>query len=92
MNNNKKQNFNLSSLKPQKIFLHLLLIIGVLFTVLPFFHLFMTAFKTYEETVAVPMVWMPSSFSLEGFKEVFSKLPFAKMLSNSIIKIGRAHV
>lgn len=69
----------------QLILLHSLLITGVILSVLPFFHLFMTAFKTYPETIQVPLVWIPKSLNLEGFKSVFEKLPFAVMLSNSLI-------
>ena len=69
----------------QLMLLHSLLIVGVIVSILPFFHLFMTAFKTYPETIKAPLVWIPQTPNLEAFKTVFEKLPFATMLGNSLI-------
>lgn len=67
------------------VVLHIILGIGVLGAVLPFYHLVMTSFKTYVESITVPIRWVPESFSLEAYKTVFNRIPLAAMLKNSVI-------
>ncbi len=68
----------------QALLLHAFLFVGVLVSILPFFFLITTAFKTYEESTAVPFMWFAQNPTLEAFKEVFQTLPFARMFFNSV--------
>lgn len=69
----------------QKVILHAFLCVGVLVSIVPFFFLITTAFKTYEESIAAPFIWFAKKPTLDAFKEVFQTLPFAKMFFNSAL-------
>ena len=46
--------------KKGKIFLHIVLITGVIFTLIPFIWMFLTSVKTLGESIQVPPVIFPS--------------------------------
>ena len=45
----------------KKILIHLVLIIGVIFTVFPFLWMILTSLKTLSESMAIPPVILPSA-------------------------------
>ena len=53
--------------------------------IVPFVWMFLTAFKTFQETLALPIQWLPGSFQLDNFREVLRRLNFARFYGNSII-------
>ena len=71
--------------KKNKIAIHIILILGIGITVFPFLWMILTAFKTVPESVAIPPVFFPKTWSIHGFIEIFDKLPFAKVYVNTII-------
>jgi multiple sugar transport system permease protein len=53
--------------------------------ILPFVWMVLTAFKTFQETLAIPIKWFPSKFQLDNFREVLNRLNFAKYYMNTIV-------
>ena len=57
-----------------------------LVTLVPFFWIVVSSFKTYRETVQIPVVFFPDSFmNFENYKELFGKLNFLAYYKNNII-------
>ena len=65
--------------------IHMILLIGVILCLLPFFYLLTTTFKSYQEAIQIPPVWFPSKLRLDGMKELFSRIPIGVMFFNSVI-------
>ena len=65
--------------------IYLILSVGSFIMILPFVWMASTAFKTYQETLAVPIKWFPSKFQLDNFKEVLNRLNFGRYYVNTII-------
>lgn len=62
-----------------------LLIIAML-ALVPFFWIVVSSFKTYKETVQIPVVFFPSSFrNFDNYKELFGRLNFLLYYKNNII-------
>lgn len=59
--------------------------LGTVVMIVPFIWMVLTSFKTYQETLAVPIQWFPSSFQLDNYKEVLNKLNFGRYYVNTII-------
>ena len=53
--------------------------------VFPFAWMFLSAFKTASDVYTYPPKWIPSSFQLTNFVEVFKKIPFLRFYVNSIV-------
>jgi multiple sugar transport system permease protein len=58
--------------------------IGSMVMIVPFLWMAMTAFKTYQETLAIPIKWFPSGFYLGNFSEVLARLNFGRYYLNTI--------
>lgn len=71
--------------KKGKIFLHIVLITGVIFTLIPFIWMFLTSVKTLGESIQVPPVIFPSEFKWSNYKDVMATMPFMKFYYNTII-------
>lgn len=69
----------------KKALIHLILIAGIGVTILPFFWMITTAFKTQGESVQMPPVWLPSAWRLDAFQEVLAKPNFLTVYGNTII-------
>jgi len=52
--------------------------------VIPFFWMIMTSLKTYQETLAIPIKWFPSSLYLGNFQDVLNRLSFGRYYLNTI--------
>lgn len=62
-----------------------LLGIGAVIMIVPFIWMVLTAFKTFPETLAQPIKWLPSSLQFDNFREVLDKLNFGRYYINTII-------
>ena len=64
---------------------YLLLTLGSLIMVFPFFWMIICSFKTHAEAIAFPPTFWPSHFSFENYTKAFSMAPFGKYFLNSVI-------
>jgi len=53
--------------------------------IFPFIWMFLSAFKTPAEVYNYPPKWIPGSFKLTNFYEVFKKIPFLRFYANSVV-------
>jgi len=60
----------------------------VLFEVLPFYFVFVTAFKSTLQIQQIQSMFWPSPWSLEHFVFLFTQLPFATWYANTILVAG----
>lgn len=65
--------------------LGLVLLATAVITAVPFIWMVLTAVKSFAQTIAVPMVWVPYPLDWANFSFVFSYMPFGNMLANSLI-------
>lgn len=77
-----KANFKFSTLV-----IYILLTLGAVFMVFPFFWMITGSFKNTLEITAFPPVWIPSSFSPKNFIEAFDKAPFITYFKNSVLAV-----
>ena len=63
---------------------YVVLTLGALIMLLPFFVMFTSAFKTTQDINRFPPQWLPSQVSLDNFKKAFSMAPFARYFLNSV--------
>ncbi len=83
---NSKTNVKSTS-KPQ-IGIHIVLLIGALIMIIPFFWMALTSFKTVSEATQMnPFVIFPSVWRTEAYTSVLSKMNFAKLYINTLILI-----
>ncbi len=68
-----------------KIIAYVILTAGAVTMLLPFVWMFLTSFKTFAETMQVPIVWIPRKFTLDNFQRVLSRFDFARYYMNTII-------
>ncbi|GGJ28907.1 carbohydrate ABC transporter permease [Deinococcus roseus] len=92
MTNSNRQNLTVTTSKAKntvkiplwRVLIIAALSIGSLMIFLPFFWMILTAFKTPVEAYAWPPVWIPKSWSLANFQQLFDTIPFLKMFWNSV--------
>ena len=63
------------------------LFLGLIVMILPFLWMVLTAFKTYAETVQIPIVWFPKTWTLENFEYVLTSMNFLLYYKNSVIMV-----
>ena len=68
-----------------KFLMYFILSIGAVTMIVPYIWMVTTAFKTFPETVAIPIQWLPSKFYLDNFREVLNRLNFAKYYVNTAV-------
>lgn len=71
--------------KVQHLIIHILLIIGVAATIVPFIWMVFTSFKTTGEAMAIPPTIFPKKFRMDAYKKIIHSLPFAKVYLNTFI-------
>ena len=71
--------------KISKFFVYFFLILGGIIMLMPFYWMFISAFKTTAEINRFPPSMLPSSISLNNFKRAFDMAPFASYFVNSVI-------
>lgn len=64
---------------------YIILILGSVVMLVPFIWMILTSFKTYAETVKLPIQWLPSQWNLDNYREVLMKLDFVRYYGNTII-------
>lgn len=72
----------------KKILIHIALILGTLFMVIPFVWMVLTSFKTLPESIQAPPKIMPKSFNLKSYSDVLTLLPFLTFYLNTVIVIA----
>jgi ABC-type glycerol-3-phosphate transport system permease component len=68
--------------------LYVALIAATLVMIGPLYWMFTTAFKPAGDVFASPPKWIPSPWTLENFRRVFTLLPFDRYLVNSTFVTG----
>lgn len=71
--------------KRSHLIIHLVLIVGSILMVFPFFWEVSTSLKTYAESISVPPTIFPSSPVWENYADVFRTLPFGAQFLNTVI-------
>lgn len=69
----------------RQVAIYTLLIVGAIIMFFPFYWMITGSFKTYQEIISNPIVWIPSSFSLANFVEAMDKAPFDIYFTNTVI-------
>ncbi|MDD3277494.1 MAG: carbohydrate ABC transporter permease [Lachnospiraceae bacterium] len=69
----------------KKAIIYIVLILGTFIMLMPFLWMILTSFKTYKETIAVPITWFPEKWLLENYTEVLMKLDFIRYYGNTIL-------
>lgn len=69
----------------KRLFVHLILLVGVIVTVFPFIWMVLTSFKTVGEAMQIPPTIFPKKFLMDAYTQIVSALPFARVYLNTII-------
>ncbi|KQQ05686.1 MULTISPECIES: carbohydrate ABC transporter permease [unclassified Rathayibacter] len=64
------------------------LLLATLVILLPIVVIVLTAFKPVSEVNAFPPTLAPSAWTLDNFRAIFSELPFARLIGNSVLFAG----
>lgn len=64
-----------------------ILLLGLVVMILPFLWMVLTSFKTYADTVKLPIVWFPEKWTLDNYQYVLEKMNFILYYKNSIIMV-----
>ncbi len=67
---------------------YVLLAVLLIYALLPFYWILLSAVRPVNELLQVPPAWTPSSVSLRGFVDVWSAIPLAKYMINSAVVAG----
>jgi multiple sugar transport system permease protein len=57
----------------------------VIFVLLPFYWMLKSSFQTNSEIIAIPPIWIPRDFTLEGYQRALTMIPFMRYLTNSML-------
>lgn len=63
---------------------YVVLCLGSVIMLVPFVWMVLTSFKTFAETLMVPIQWLPAKFSLENYSQVLRNLSFGTYYINTI--------
>lgn len=66
------------------LIVHLLLILGIVLSLLPFFWMVSTSFKSASKAMALPPQWIPNPFYWKTYVNAWKAAPFARLFLNSI--------
>jgi multiple sugar transport system permease protein len=61
------------------------LIFGSLLMIFPFFWMISGSFKTLQEIITIPIVWLPASISLANYQEALRAAPFVVYFQNTVM-------
>ncbi len=75
----------MARLKAKNLPIHLLLILGGVAMVLPFYWMVSTSLKTPLEALAFPPTWLPASPQWQNYVEVFRQVPLWRYLFNTVL-------
>ncbi|GLY95175.1 carbohydrate ABC transporter permease [Actinoplanes sp. NBRC 103695] len=68
-----------------KISLYTILCAGLLVVVGPFLWMALASFKPEAEIRRVPPTWLPDTWTLENFRQLFTRLDFPQYFANSVL-------
>lgn len=69
-----------------QILLYVILIVGAIIMLLPFFWMVSASLKTLREVLQIPPTWLPNQVTLRNYGEVFRQQPlFGRFFLNSVI-------
>ena len=71
--------------KTRKLVIYLLLTIGAIIMIFPFFWMITGGIKTYNEVIADPVVWFPKKIQWENFVTASKYAPFLVYFKNTVI-------
>ena len=78
-----------SSGRSRGIWIHVLIIVGLLVMVVPFVWMVLGSFKTTAELRQLPPTWIPESPTTENYSELFTRLDFPRYFLNStVVAVG----
>ena len=70
-----------------KAILYLVLSLGAVIMMFPFFWMILTALKTYPETTAIPLQFWPRQPNLDSFRRAFDYLPWKSLYLNTALTV-----
>ncbi|MBQ7408443.1 MAG: carbohydrate ABC transporter permease [Clostridia bacterium] len=73
-----------------KIFLYAMLVLGGFIFLLPFLWMLSTSFKEYKEIFTVPISWIPKTWTLKNYEELFAASEYVNLwigFRNTIIMV-----
>ena len=62
-------------------------VIGSIIMIFPFVWMFLTSFKTVEESMVIPPTILPESWRLDSFTKALESLPFFALYKNTFLLI-----
>ncbi len=74
--------------KRNMIPIHIVLILGAITMIFPFYWMVITSFKTIGESLLIPPTMLPSSWALTQYHEVLRTLPMGKLYFNTLLLIA----
>lgn len=78
--------------KPSRVLMHVIVAVGALFMMLPFFWMLSAAVKRREDIFVLPPVWIPQDILWGNFVEVWTRVPMAQAYVNSLKIAGTVTV
>lgn len=63
---------------------YILLVFGAMVMVLPFVWMVLTSFKTYMETIAIPIKWFPAEWNFNNYHDILVNYDFIRYYINTI--------
>ncbi|HWR22552.1 MAG TPA: carbohydrate ABC transporter permease [Feifaniaceae bacterium] len=71
--------------KIRKLPLHIILILCSLTTVVPLVWMVLTSFKTYEESIRIPLTVFPTNWNFGNYSAVLQKFPMGTFYLNTVV-------
>ena len=71
--------------KRSALLAYIILAVGAVFMIIPFLWMVLTSFKTYRETVKLPIQWLPSEWNFNTYIEVLKQLDLLRYYTNTIL-------
>lgn len=78
--------------KPSRVLMHVVVAVGALFMMLPFFWMVSAAVKRREDIFVLPPVWIPQEILWSNFVDVWTRVPMAQAYVNSLKIAGTVTV
>jgi len=69
----------------RRVFVHLLLFVGIAITLAPFVWMISTSFKSSESVFSYPPQWIPQNPTLEQYRALFREVNFLQFFKNSVV-------
>ena len=62
-------------------------VVGCVIMIFPFVWMFLTSFKTVEESMRIPPNILPESWQVDNFKDAMASLPFLALYKNTALMV-----